>query len=82
VFLCVAGALGPELLLCFSARRNMRQLDQKLSHQIDILRSMKFMFACLIILDHTGGLFGAAPLWNLAQLESVSESVNQGHHDP
>jgi hypothetical protein len=43
---------------------------------------MKFIFSCFIILDHTGGMFGAAPLWNLAYLESVSESVDQRHQDP
>jgi hypothetical protein len=55
----------------------MRSLNQELSSPIDILRSLKFMFSCLVILDHTGVLFAAAPLWNLAYLESVSEYVDQ-----
>jgi hypothetical protein len=71
-----AGILGLDLLFCFSARQNTRNLNQKLSSEIDVVRSMKFILACLIILDHTGALFGASPLWNLEYLESVSQSVD------
>ena len=84
VTLCLyvfAGMLGLDLLFCFSARQNMRYLNQKLSSEIDIVRSVKFIFSCLVIVDHTGGVFGAAPLWNLEQLESVSRSssVSSGY---
>jgi hypothetical protein len=81
--LCVfAGTLGLDLLFCFSARQNMRYLNKKLSSEIDIVSSVKFILSCLIILDHTGGLTGAAPLWNLEQLESVSQSVDESHQGP
>ena len=68
MFFVFADTFGLDLFLCFLVRQNMRSLNQ-----IDILRSLKFMFSCLVILDHTGALFAAAPLWNLAYLESVSE---------
>ena len=81
--LCVfAGTFGLDLLFCFSARQNMRYLNQKLTSEIDVVRSVKFILSCLIILDHTGGLFAAAPLWNLEHLESVSQSVDQSHQGP
>jgi len=67
-----AGTLGLDLLFCFSARQNMRYLNQKLSSEIDIVRSVKFVLSCLIILSHTAGFFVAAPLWNLEYLESVT----------
>jgi hypothetical protein len=60
----------------------MRYLNKKLSSEIDIVSSMKFMFSCLVILDHMGGITGASPLWNLEELESVSQSVDQSHQGP
>jgi len=72
-----AGTLGLDLLFCFSARQNMRYLNQELSNETEIVRSVKIMLACFIILDHTGALFGAAPKWNLEQFESVSQLVDQ-----
>jgi hypothetical protein len=72
-----AGTLGLDLLFCFSARQNMRYLNQKLSNEVDIVRSVKFMLSCFIILDHTAAFVAAAPLWNLEFLELVSQSVDQ-----
>ena len=60
----------------------MRYLNQKLSSEIDVVRSVKFVLSCLIILDHTAAVFGSSPLWNLEYLESVSQSVDQSHQDP
>lgn len=76
--LCVfTGILGLDLLFCFSVRQNMAHLNQDLSNRVDILRSMRFICTCIVILYHRAGNFGASPLWNLEFLENVSESVKR-----
>jgi hypothetical protein len=81
--LCVfAGTLGVDLLFCFSARQNMRYLNQKPSSETDFVGSVKFLLSCLIILDHTALIFVAAPLWNLEFPELVSQFVEQRHQSP
>jgi hypothetical protein len=53
----------------------MGYLNQDLSNRVDVLRSMRFICTCIIILFHRAAILGASPLWNLEFLEKVSESV-------
>jgi hypothetical protein len=53
----------------------MEALNQDLNNRVDVLRSMRFICTCIVILFHRAATLGASPLWNLEFLEKVSESV-------